>query len=128
MTAVINASSAGRSRDGQSLVGATSSLLLLAAEGASLDDGGGRKLDVLFRGDTDHEGGNVDQLFADSNVLLADQNASVVHRVSNLSLHDLGLESAFHELGNGETQDVIELSLRLLEEAETDHTADKRLT
>ena len=87
------------------------SLLLLATELTSLDAGGGGELDVLLGGDTDHEGGNVDQLLADSDVLLSDEDTGVMNGLGNLSLHDEGLESAFHELGNGEAEDVIELSL-----------------
>ena len=87
------------------------SLLLLTAELTGLDARGGGELDVLLRGDTDHEGGDVDHLLTDSDVLLSDEDASVVNRVSDLSLHDEGLEAAFHELGDGETKNVIELSL-----------------
>jgi len=54
------------------------SLFLLATEGASLDARGGRELDVLLGGDADHEGGNVHHLFADSDVLLSDEDAGVV--------------------------------------------------
>ena len=87
------------------------SLLLLATEFTSLDAGGGGELDVLLGRDTNHEGRDVDHLLTDSDVLLSDEDASMVHRVSNLSLHDESLEAAFHELGNGETKDVIELPL-----------------
>ena len=83
----------------------------MTAELTGLDARGGGELDVLLRGDTDHERGDVDHLLTDSDVLLSDEDASMVHRVSNLSLHDEGLEAAFHELGNGETKNVIELSL-----------------
>ena len=105
-----------------------SSLLLLATEFTSLDAGGGGELDVLLGRDTDHEGRDVDHLLTDSDVLLSDEDASVVHGVGDLSLHDEGLETTFHELGNGETKDVIELSLRLLEETETDHAGEEGLT
>ncbi len=51
----------------------------------------------------------------------------MVDAVSDLSLHYQSLESAFHELANGKTEDVIELSLSVLEETEADHAADKSL-
>jgi len=54
------------------------SLFLLATEGASLYARGGRELYVLLRGDANHERGNVHHLFADSDVLLSDENAGVV--------------------------------------------------
>ena len=66
---------------------------------------------MLLGRNTDHEGGDVDQLLADSDVLLSDEDTGVMNGLGNLSLHDEGLESAFHELGNGEAEDVIELSL-----------------
>ena len=104
------------------------SLLLHAAHLASLDAGGGGELDVLLGGHTHHEGGDVNHLLADSNVLLADHHAGVVNGVGELALHHEGLETAFHELGDGQTQDVIELALRLLEEAKTNHAAEEGLT
>lgn len=48
--------------------------------------------------------------------------------VSELSLHDESLKSAFHELANGETEDVIELSFGVLKETKSNHSADKSLT
>ncbi len=82
---------------------------------------------MLFRRNTDHERGNVNQLLSNGNVSLADQDASMVDAVGNLSLHDKSLESAFQELANSETEDVIKLSLVVLEETKTDHAADKSL-
>jgi hypothetical protein len=67
-------------------------------------------------------------LLSDGDVSLADQNASMMDAVSELSLHDEGLKSTFHELSDGETKDVIELSFGVLEETEADHSADKSLT
>jgi hypothetical protein len=112
----------------RSVVGTSGSLLLHAAHLASLDAGGGGELDVLLGRNTDHEGGNVDHLLANGDVLLADQHAGVMDRVSELALHHEGLQTAFHELGDGQTQDVIELALRLLEETKTNHTAEEGLT
>jgi hypothetical protein len=60
-------------------------------------------------------------------VSLADQDTGVVDAVGNLSLHNESLESAFQELANGETKDVIKLSLVVFEETKTDHAADKSL-
>ena len=110
------------------IAGAGSTLLLHAAKSTGLDAGGGRKLDVLLGRNTDHEGGDVDHLLADGNVLLADKHTCVMHGVGDLSLHDEGLEATLHELSDGKTEDVIEFSLRLLKETKTDHTADKCLT
>ena len=85
-------------------------------------------MDVLLGGDTDHVGWNVDHLLGDSDVLLSDQNASVLDRLGELSLHDEGLEATLHELGDVETQDEIELLLFLREETHSNHTAEEGLT
>ena len=85
-------------------------------------------MNVLLGRDTNHEGRDVHHLLADGDVLLADEDTGVVDAVGDLSLHDEGLKTALHELGDGQTQDVIEFSLRVLEETETDHTADEGLT
>jgi hypothetical protein len=88
----------------------------------------GRVLDVLFAWNAHHKLGDVDHLFADSNVLLADENASVMDRVGKLALDNESLKTAFQELSNGQTEDVIELALRVLKETKTHHAADKGLT
>lgn len=100
----------------------------MTAHLAGLDARGDGELDVLLGRDTDDEGRDVDHLLADSDVLLADQDTGVVDGVSNLPLHDEGLQSALHKLGDGQTEDEIELSLRLLEETKTHHAADEGLT
>ena len=102
-------------------------LSLGAAELASLEDGGGGVLDVLLGGDADHEGGDVDHLLSDGNVLLTDKDAGVMDGRGELALDDEGLESTLKELSDGETEDVIELALGVLEETESNHAADKGL-
>ena len=66
-------------------------------------------------------------MLSDCDVSLADEDTSVMDAVGKLSLHHEGLESAFHELAHGQTEDVIELTFRVLEETKTDHAADKSL-
>ena len=82
---------------------------------------------MLLRGNADHEGGDVNHLLADSDVLLADKDTGVMNGGGELALDNEGLESAFKELSDGETEHVIELALRVLEETETHHAADKSL-
>ena len=48
--------------------------------------------------------------------------------VSELSLGNKGLESSLHELVDGKTENVIELSLALLEEAELADSSDEGIT
>ena len=83
---------------------------------------------MLLRRDTDQVGGDVDHLLANGDLLLADEHAGVVHGVGEVALHDEGLKAALHELGKGETKNVIKLALGLLEQTHADHAADEGLT
>jgi len=83
---------------------------------------------VGLGGDADHEGGDVDSLLANSDVTLLDEDTGVMDGVGDSALLDEGLESSLEELRGGQTEDVIELALVVLEEAETDHSADEGLT
>jgi hypothetical protein len=88
----------------------------------------GSVLDVLLGRNTDHEGGDVNHLLSDSDVALSDEDTGLMDGGSELSLDDEGLESALEELSDGETEDVIELALRVLEEAEANHASNKSVT
>ena len=114
----------------RSVVAATASSLssLHAAGLASLEDGGGASLNVLLRGHTHHVGGNIDGLFADSDVFLEDEDAGVMNRVGEVALLDEGLQSALQELGRGQTEHIIEIALVVLQQAESHHSADQGLT
>ena len=79
---------------------------------------------MLLAGEPHHEGGDVNELFSNSNMSLSDHDSGVMHGGGQLSLGDQGLESSLHELVDGESENVIELSLVLLEEAELDYSAD----
>jgi hypothetical protein len=61
-------------------------------------------------------------------VSLSDEDAGVMDGVGELSLGDDGLKSSLHHLVEGETEHVIELSLVLLEETESNHSSDKGIT
>lgn len=88
--------------------------------GAALAEGRGlSEVNVLLRVHTDHEGGHVDHLLADADVTLEDEHTSVVDRAGNAELEHTGLKTTLHKLGEGQTEDVIELLLLLAEEAET---------
>jgi len=90
-------------------------------------DGGGGETDVLLLGHTHEERWDVHHLSADSDVLLSDEHAGVMHGLGELSLLDLGLETALEELGGGKSEDVIELALAVLQESESHHTSDEGL-
>lgn len=83
---------------------------------------------MLLLSDTDEEGWDVNELLADGDVLLSDENTGVVNRLSELSLLDEGLESALKELGGSQTEHIIELALSILQETKAHHTSDKGLT
>ena len=109
-------------------LGSGSLLGLGAAELAGLEDGSGCELNVLLRADSHQVAGDVDELLSNRDVSLSDEHAGVMHRVGELSLGNDGLEASLHHLGEGKTQHVIELSLILLEETESNHSSDKGIT
>jgi hypothetical protein len=83
---------------------------------------------VLLGAHSDHERWNVNHLFSNGDMSLSDHNSSVVHRVGNLSLGNEGLESSFHELVDGKSKDVIELSLILFKQSESDDSSNEGIT
>ena len=111
-----------------SLALTSGSLLLHSAEGAGLEDGGRSDLDVLLRRDSDHERGDVHELLADGDVSLSDHHSGMMDRVGDLLLGHEGLKSSLHELVDGQSKNVIELSLVLLEEAELDDSPDESIS
>ena len=112
------------------LATSTSGLLLLsAAHSLSDEDGSVSVVDVVLRRSPDHERRDVDHLLSDGDVALTDQDASVVDRLGLVHLFaDDGLQAALHELVKSQTEDVIELSLTLLEQTELDDSSDESVT
>lgn len=78
--------------------------------------------------DTNHEGGNVNGLLADGDVTLLDKDTGVMDGVGESALLDESLESSLKELRGGQTENVIELALVVLQETEAHHSADQGLT
>ena len=83
---------------------------------------------MLLRGNSDDEGWDVNHLLSDGDVSLSDENTGVMDGGSELSLHDEGLKSSLHELGDGKSQDVIESTFGILEETNSHHSSDECLT
>lgn len=83
---------------------------------------------MLLRANSDEVAGNVDKLLSNRDVSLSDEDTGVVNGVGKLSLGNDGLESSLHHLVEGKTEDVIELSLVLLQETESNHSSDKGIT
>ena len=119
--------------DGSSFVvatlGTTSGLLALHSSefAGSLARGGG-KSDELLGGSSHEERRDSDELLADGDVSLSDEDSGHVDGFGEVSLDNEGLESSLHELVDGQTKDVIELTLVLVEESKTDHSLDEGLT
>lgn len=85
-------------------------------------------MNVLLRADSNEVAGNVDELLADGDVSLSDEDTGVMDGVGELPLGNDSLETSLHHLSEGQTEDVIELSLVLLEETESNHSSDKGIT
>ena len=83
---------------------------------------------MLLGTDSHHEGWDVDELFTHSNMSLSDQHSGVMDGVRKLSLGNQGLESSFHELTQGQTEDVIELLFVLLQESKLDDSLDESVS
>lgn len=105
-------------------------VLSLGSSGSGTTEGrGGGEVDLLFSVNSDHEGGNVDHLLADSHVSVSDQDSGVMDGSgTEVVSQDDGLESSFQELGGGKTQDVIELVFRFGEETESEASSHKGST
>jgi hypothetical protein len=77
---------------------------------------------------TDKEVGLVDQLLADTNVALEDENAGVVDGLGVVHLVNPGLEAALEETLSGKTEDVIEALLILSEDAVANKAPEEGVT
>lgn len=80
---------------------------------------------MLLGVESDNEGGDIDDLLADADVALADQDTGVVDRLGQAELVDAGLQAALQEILNLQRQHVIELHARLVEDTDTDETANQ---
>ena len=95
------------------------------AGAATAERRGQGKVDVLLRVETDDERRNIDDLLADADVALLDEDTSVVDRLGKTELVDESLETALQEILDLEGQDVIELHAGLVEDTDTDQTANE---
>lgn len=101
----------------------------LDATGTATTVGRGEgKVNVLLGLETDDEGGDVDDLLADTDVLLTDENTGVVDGLGETELEDLGLEATLEEILNLKTEDVIKLGLGLVEDTDANETTDQGVT
>ena len=83
---------------------------------------------MAFTGSTYHERWDGNELLADSNLSLADEDAGLVDGLGERSLVHEGLKSSLHEERDSQSEDKIEFALLALKETESHHTPDKGLT
>ena len=83
------------------------------------------EIDVLLGVETDDEGRNIDDLLANTDVSLADENTGVVDGLGKTELVDTGLQATLQEILNLQGQHVIELHAGLVEDTNTHETANK---
>jgi hypothetical protein len=95
------------------------------ARAAATERRGQSEVDVLLGVETDDERRNVDDLLADADVALTDQDTSVVDRLGEAELVDESLEAALQEILNLQGQDVIELHAGLVEDTDADKAANE---
>ena len=62
------------------------------------------------------------------NVSLSDENSGVVDRFSQSEFENLSLETAFQEIFNLKTQDVIELGFGFIQHTDTNKSSDQSIT
>lgn len=80
---------------------------------------------MLLGVETDDERGDIDDLLANTDVALADEDTGVVDRLGKTQLVDASLKAALHEIFDLEGKDVIELHAGLVEHTDTHETANE---
>jgi hypothetical protein len=103
-----------------------SGLLAAHTTGAATTEGRSEgEVNVLLGVKTDHERGNVDDLLADADVALLDEDTGVVDGLGEAKLVDAGLETALEEVLDLEGKNVIKLHAGLIEHTDADQTANE---
>ncbi len=81
---------------------------------------------MLLRICADNERWNIDNLLANTDVALADEDSGVVNGLGKVLLEDLSLQSALHEDLGGELLDIIEGVLVFSEDTVALQAANER--
>ena len=76
---------------------------------------------------TDNERGNVHDLLADADVTLTDEDTGVVDGLGKTELVDASLQATLQEVLDLQGKDVIELHAALVEDTDTDQTANESI-
>lgn len=83
------------------------------------------EVDVLLAVQSDDKAGDVDDLLADADVSLLDQDTGVVDGLGETELVDASLETALQEILDLQGKHVIELHAGLVEHTDTDETSNQ---
>lgn len=83
---------------------------------------------MLLGVQADHVGGHVDDLLADTDVTLLDQDTGVVDGLGEAKLVDAGLETALKEILDLQGKNVIELHAGLVKDTDAHKTANQGVT
>ena len=78
------------------------------------------KVNVLLGVEADDERGYVDDLLANADVTLADENSSMVNGLCKTQLVDTRLEAALEKVFDLEGKNVVELQAGLVQDADPD--------
>jgi len=111
------------------LGGGSGSTLALDATGATTTKGRGQgEVDVLLGVKTDDERGDVDDLLANTDVSLTDQDTGMVDGLGQTGLEDLGLQPPLQEILNLEGKYVIETHAGLIQHTDAYETTNEGVT
>lgn len=111
------------------LLGSCLLVLSLHSTWASTSEGTGkREIDVLLRINSHHERWDVDNLPPNPDMLLSNKHTSMVDRLGHSRLEYKGLQPAFKEVFNSQSQDIIELVLALVQKPIPVHSSEKGFT
>lgn len=83
------------------------------------------KVNVLLRIETDDERRDIDDLLADTDVALANENAGVMNGLGKAELVDTSLKAALQEIFELQGKDVIQLHARLVEHTNANETSNE---
>lgn len=76
----------------------------------------------------DQEAGHVNDLLADADVTLADEDTGVMDGLGESELEDLGLETTLQEIFDLQAEDEIELHALLVQDTDPDQTPEECVT
>jgi hypothetical protein len=83
------------------------------------------EVDVLLAVQSDDEAGDVDNLLADTDMSLSDQDTGVMDRLGKTELVDASLQTAFQEIFDLQGEHVIELHAGFVEHTDTHKSANQ---